>query len=77
MLPLVIYPIFFSDVSSFDGIGASFRIININGQLLLENPIEGRDLLQKVNVSGISDGMYFLQLVSNGRVMAVCKFVKM
>jgi hypothetical protein len=54
----------------------SLRAISLTGQVLMEMKTESGNVIQIMNVNNIPEGMYFLQIVSDGRVMSVNKFVK-
>lgn len=56
--------------------GLSFRITGLAGQLLREQPTQAGTALQTVQVADLPSGLYFLQVVFAGRVLAVEKFVK-
>ncbi len=53
-----------------------FRIVGLTGQRLREQPTEAGVPLQTVRVSDLPPGLYFLQVVAEGRIVAVEKFVK-
>ncbi|HLF65376.1 MAG TPA: T9SS type A sorting domain-containing protein, partial [Saprospiraceae bacterium] len=76
-----IYPnpnsgVFTVELSELATQGMSLRVIGLTGQVLLEKEIENNSSLQTVNASNLPEGMYILQIVSEGRVMRVGKFVK-
>ncbi|MFN0176034.1 MAG: MopE-related protein [Saprospiraceae bacterium] len=54
----------------------AFGITEISGRLLLEKQIEEGSQIQAVNVESLPAGLYFLQVLSRGRVVAIEKFVK-
>ena len=56
--------------------GMTFRIVGLTGQLLREQPTQTGISLQTVQVNDLPPGLYFLQVVADGRVLAVEKFVK-
>ena len=56
--------------------GMTFRIVGLTGQLLREQPTQAGISLQTVQVDDLPPGLYFLQVVADGRVLAVEKFVK-
>ncbi len=56
--------------------GMSYRIISLTGQLLLEQSIEPGSTAQAVQASHLIPGLYFLQVMSEGRVVEAKKFVK-
>lgn len=53
-----------------------FRITDLSGRLVLEKQMEVGTVRQTVYVEALPSGLYFLQVVSEGRVLAVEKFVK-
>ena len=57
-------------------VGMRCRITDLTGRLLLEYPTETGNTSQTVKANTLSNGMYFLQIVSEGKVLAVEKFVK-
>lgn len=57
--------------------GMSFHVISLTGQVLLNKKLEVGTALQTMEASTISNGMYLLQIISEGRVLFVNKFVKM
>ncbi len=65
------------DLSELTVVGTSLRIIGLTGQLLSEQIIENSYPLQNVDASMLPEGMYIIQIMSEGRVTAVSKFVKM
>ncbi|MBP7238726.1 MAG: T9SS type A sorting domain-containing protein [Saprospiraceae bacterium] len=56
--------------------GMSLRVISLTGQLLMEKKTDVGHTLQNINVSFLNQGMYFIQLVLDNRVLFVEKFVK-
>lgn len=64
------------EVSENVAIGSSLRIIGLMGQTLFEKRIENNIRQQKVDGVNLQQGIYFLQVVSIGRVISVDKFVK-
>ena len=54
----------------------TFRIAGLTGQVLQELPIQAGAWIQSVQTKDLPAGLYFLQIVSEGRVVAVEKFVK-
>lgn len=53
-----------------------FRIVGLTGQLLREQPTQGGSATQIVHAETLPSGLYFQQVMSEGRVLAVEKFVK-
>jgi len=51
-------------------------ITDPSGRLLLERQIETGSQIQLVNAESLPAGIYFLQVISHGRVVAIEKFVK-
>jgi Secretion system C-terminal sorting domain len=56
--------------------GMVFRIINLTGQVLQEQQIQTGVTTQAVEANELPAGLYFLQIVSEGKVLAEQKFVK-
>jgi len=56
--------------------GLVFRIVGLTGQRLREQRMEIGTTMQTVQASDLPAGLYFLQVVAEGRVVAVEKFVK-
>jgi hypothetical protein len=56
--------------------GASIRITDLAGRLVQEQTTEPGSEQQIVHAGNLPSGMYFLQILSQGRVVAVDKFVK-
>ena len=58
------------------GPGMAFRVIDLTGRQLLGKPVETGSMRQIVLAESLPAGLYFLQVVAEGRVLAVEKFVK-
>jgi hypothetical protein len=56
--------------------GMALRVLGLMGQLLLEQPVQAGTSVQIMQAGALPSGMYFLQVVSGGKVMGVEKFVK-
>jgi len=56
--------------------GMALRIVGLTGQVLMEKPAEAGSTQQSIRADNLPNGLYFLQVVSEGRVLAVEKFVK-
>jgi len=56
--------------------GLRFRINDFTGRLMQEKSIETGIKLQSVEAQQLPEGLYFLQIVSEGKILAVKKFVK-
>jgi hypothetical protein len=56
--------------------GMSLRVISLTGQLLMEKKTDVGQTIQNINASFLNQGMYFIQLVLDNRVLFVEKFVK-
>ncbi len=56
--------------------GLRFRIADLTGRILLETKAETDAVQQSINAGSLPDGLYFLQLVSEGKLLAVERFVK-
>lgn len=53
-----------------------FRVTDLTGQTLLEQQLEPGTLQQTVKGGTLPDGLYFLQVVSEGKILATEKIVK-
>ena len=58
------------------GPGTLFKITDLTGRLLLEEQTVTSSERQIVHAGALPPGLYFLQVVAEGRVLAVEKFVK-
>ena len=56
--------------------GMSFRVTDLAGRLVLQKQIEAGNERQTVQAGDLPDGLYFLQVVQDGRLLAVERFVK-
>ena len=56
--------------------GTAFRIVDLTGQVLRTQPTQAGSAMQTVQADDLPAGLYFLQVVAEGRVVAVEKFVK-
>jgi hypothetical protein len=56
--------------------GTQFRIIDLAGRLVQDQKTEPGSATQTVRAGELPTGLYFLQLLENGRVVAIEKFVK-
>ncbi|MFN0035750.1 MAG: T9SS type A sorting domain-containing protein, partial [Saprospiraceae bacterium] len=56
--------------------GMVFRIVGLTGQLLREQPTQTGSIMDTIQAGDLPAGLYFLQVVSEGRVLAVEQFVK-
>ncbi|MFN0176037.1 MAG: M4 family metallopeptidase [Saprospiraceae bacterium] len=56
--------------------GLAFRIVGLTGQVVREQPTQTAIRLQTLHMGDLPSGLYFLQVVSEGRVLAVEKVVK-
>jgi PKD repeat protein len=56
--------------------GTQFRIIDLRGRLVQEQKTEPGSATQTVRASSLPAGLYFLQVVAEGKVLALEKFVK-
>ncbi|MFM9950518.1 MAG: choice-of-anchor L domain-containing protein, partial [Saprospiraceae bacterium] len=80
-LPLRIYPnpnsgAFTLDLPQAATPGMRFRIIGLTGQVLLEKVAEAGSARQTVEAGALPAGLYFVQVVEDGRVVGVERFVK-
>jgi len=57
-------------------LGMNFRITDLTGGLVFEQKTEPGSTQQTVQVGALPNGLYLLQVVSDGKVLAVEKFVK-
>ena len=55
----------------------TMQVISMTGELLFEKKAESGTDLQLIEAWHLPSGIYFLQIVENGRVMSIDKFVKM
>ncbi|MEO6130809.1 MAG: T9SS type A sorting domain-containing protein, partial [Saprospiraceae bacterium] len=53
----------------------SLRIINLAGKNVMQKKFEEGKVVQNINAGQLSPGMYFLQIISEGRVISVNKIV--
>jgi hypothetical protein len=53
-----------------------FRILDLTGRLVLEKRTEQSVARQSVDGGILPNGLYFIQIVSDGQVLGVEKFVK-
>lgn len=58
------------------GPGTIFRVTDLTGRLVLESKALAGTALQTVDARDLAAGLYFLQVVSDGKVLGVEKFVK-
>ena len=56
--------------------GTTFRIIDITGRLALETKTGAGSAQQTIQAGNLPNGLYFLQVLEEGKVLAVEKFVK-
>lgn len=56
--------------------GMSIVIVSLTGQILFEKQAVTGNVMHTVESKDLAEGIYFLQIVSAGRVMSVDKFVK-
>jgi hypothetical protein len=56
--------------------GMRLRIIDLAGRLMEEKSTETGSKIQTIAAQQLPEGLYFLQIVSEGKVLAVKKFVK-
>lgn len=54
----------------------TFRVTDITGRVLFDKQTEVGKLIQTVEAAALADGLYFLQVLSDGKVIGVEKFVK-
>ncbi len=52
------------------------RVTDLTGRLLLEKQTEEGNSIQTVKASTLPDGLYFIQVISEGKVVAIEKLVK-
>ncbi len=51
-------------------------IVNLTGQILFESQAVAGNVMQVMDVKNLAEGFYFLQMVSDGQILSVNKFVK-
>lgn len=56
--------------------GMHFRILSLTGQILMKKIAEAGSARQKLEVEALPAGLYFLQVVEEGRVVGMERFVK-
>ena len=56
--------------------GMVFKITDPTGRLVLQKPVDAGTERQLVQAGGLPEGMYFLQVVTEGKVTAVGRFVR-
>lgn len=56
--------------------GMVFRLLDLTGRLVQEMPAETGFAQQSVHAAGLPSGMYWVQVISDYRVLAVKRFVK-
>jgi len=54
----------------------SLRIVGLEGQVLIERAAEVGSMIQPIEANRLTAGMYFVQIVSEERILSVHKFVK-
>jgi hypothetical protein len=57
--------------------GQSFKILSLTGQQIFTHSAKPGVALQTLDVSGLPQGMYFIQMIFDGRVITTNKFVKL
>lgn len=55
--------------------GMTLRIISLTGQVLTDKIVDVGHTIQSIDASYMPEGMYFIQVVSDGRVLSIDKFV--
>ncbi|MFN0215202.1 MAG: T9SS type A sorting domain-containing protein [Saprospiraceae bacterium] len=56
--------------------GTSFRITGLTGQVLREQLAQTGSNMQSIQATDLASGLYFLQVLSEGKVLDIQKFVK-
>ncbi|MFN8304316.1 MAG: FG-GAP-like repeat-containing protein [Saprospiraceae bacterium] len=56
--------------------GTVFRIVDLTGRRAMERDVEANEQRQNIEASQLPPGLYFLQVVAGGEVLAAEKFVK-
>lgn len=79
---LVLYPnptdgILMVELPSPAGLDMSIEIVGLTGQRLFDKQAESGIAIQTIDASTLAQGLYFIQVISNGRVQSVNKFVKL
>lgn len=52
------------------------RVTDLAGRLMLEKSVEVGLMYLPIEIPGLSPGLYFLQVLVDGKVLAVERFVK-
>jgi len=63
----------FSKPASLD---SKIRIVGLTGKVMLEKDVSSGSFLQSIDATSLPQAMYFLQILSKGRVIGVNRFVK-
>jgi hypothetical protein len=53
-----------------------FRVVSLTGRMLHEQPAQSGETLQTIRSEQLPAGLYFLQVISDGRILTTEKFVK-
>lgn len=56
--------------------GMLLRVTDLAGRLMLEKSVEVGLMYLPIEIPGLSPGLYFLQVLVDGKVLAVERFVK-
>ncbi len=67
---------FSAELSEAAEAGMQFRILGLTGQVLREQTAQTGSKLQTIQTGDLPGGLYFLQVLSEGKVLAIEKFVK-
>lgn len=67
---------FIIDLQKPSSSGMKFRIMDLNGKMVLERQIAIGNQIQNIDASSLASGFYFLQFISEGKIMAVEKLMK-
>lgn len=74
--PNPISDIFTFELPSIAIASISFRITDLSGRLIIEKQADRSSLIQTVEAASFLKGIYFLQVISEGKVVAIEKLVK-
>ncbi|MBK7359359.1 MAG: T9SS type A sorting domain-containing protein [Saprospiraceae bacterium] len=56
--------------------GSKFRIMDLNGRMIIEKQTVIGNQNQNIDASSLASGFYFLQFISEGKIIAVEKLMK-
>ncbi len=76
VIPNPNFGLFIVDLSSPAIFGTMIRVVGLTGQLMFEQKAEIGSKAQNINATFLSPGLYFVQIITEGKPTAVEKFVK-